>query len=85
MEFCMTRRFLTAFTVLTATSFAVARIVHTQTLKIEKVDIKGVGSTDYIAVESLEVVKAADRLHRDAALLIVGRPPDRPPRLVVTG
>src|SRR5215471_16342324 len=52
MEFCMTRRFLTAFAVLVATSVAVARIGHTQTFKVEKFDIKGDGGTDYVAVES---------------------------------
>ena len=48
----MTKRLLTALAVLIATGFAVARVGHAQTFKVEKFDIKGDGGTDYVAVEA---------------------------------
>ena len=48
----MTRRLLTALAVLAAASLAVPSVGHAQTFKVEKVDIKGEGGTDYVAVEA---------------------------------
>jgi len=48
----MTKRFLSAPALLFAASFFAQAIVHAQTFKMEKFDIKGDGGTDYVAVES---------------------------------
>src|ERR1700688_4083771 len=48
----MTRRLLTALAVLFSTILAVPGIGHAQTFKVDKVDIKGDGGTDYVAVEA---------------------------------
>jgi len=48
----MTRGLWTAFAVLFASSVAVPAIVHAQTFKVEKFDIKGDGGTDYVTVEA---------------------------------
>src|SRR5947207_10394498 len=48
----MTKRLLTASTLLFATSLLTPNIGHAQTFKVEKYDIKGDGGTDYVAVES---------------------------------
>src|SRR5213596_957838 len=48
----MTRRLLTALAVLAGASLAVPSVGHAQTFKVEKVDIKGEGGTDYVAVEA---------------------------------
>jgi len=48
----MTRRLMTAFAVLLATSLAVPTIGQAQAFKVEKFDIKGDGGTDYVAVEA---------------------------------
>src|SRR5436190_7816637 len=48
----MTKRLLTASTLLFATSLLTANIGHAQTFKVEKYDIKGEGGTDYVAVEA---------------------------------
>src|SRR6516162_10180703 len=48
----MTRRLLTATAVLFASIFATTGIGHGQTFKVEKIDIKGDGGTDYVVVES---------------------------------
>src|SRR5258708_5361830 len=49
---CMTRRLLTAPLFFFATSLAATFIGHAQTFKVDKVDIKGDGGTDYVAVEA---------------------------------
>src|SRR5437870_2250491 len=48
----MTRRLLTAFAVLFATTLTAPSVGHAQTFKVEKFDIKGDGGTDYVAVEA---------------------------------
>src|SRR5438132_5121559 len=48
----MTRHLLVAAGVLLAVSLAAPSIGHAQTFKVEKVDIKGDGGTDYVAVEA---------------------------------
>jgi DNA-binding beta-propeller fold protein YncE len=48
----MTRRLLTALTLLFASCIFNLKIGHAQTFKVEKFDIKGDGGTDYVAVES---------------------------------
>src|SRR6266481_6540600 len=48
----MTKRLLTAFAVLFATSLAAPSVGHAQAFKVEKFDIKGEGGTDYVAVEA---------------------------------
>src|SRR5204862_7214385 len=48
----MTRRLLTALTILLVISVAAPRVGRAQTFKSEKFDIKGDGGTDYVAVES---------------------------------
>src|SRR5215470_6325900 len=48
----MTRRLLTALAVLFATGFGMLGVLHAQTFKVEKFDIKGDGGTDYVAVEA---------------------------------
>src|SRR5881394_1031436 len=48
----MTRGLWTAFAVLFASSVAVPAIVHAQTFKVEKFDIKGDGGTDYVTVDA---------------------------------
>src|SRR5216117_2186652 len=47
----MTKHFLTAMAIVGAASIAAPRVVDAQTFKVEKVDIKGEGGTDYVAVE----------------------------------
>jgi len=47
----MTKRALTALALLAAASFAVPRVGHAQTFKVQKFDIKGDGGTDYVTVE----------------------------------
>ena len=47
----MTRRFLTLPMLFSAICFAVTGIGHAQSFKVEKIDIKGDGGTDYVAVE----------------------------------
>ena len=47
----MIKHLLTAFAALCAISLAAPRVVHAQTFKVEKFDIKGEGGTDYVAVE----------------------------------
>src|SRR5712664_2793055 len=48
----MTKRLLTAFAVLFATSLAAPSVGHAQAFKVEKFDIKGEGGTDYVAAEA---------------------------------
>ena len=48
----MTRRLLTAFAVLSASILIAPGSGRAQTFKVEKVDIKGDGGTDYVAVEA---------------------------------
>jgi len=48
----MTRRLLTAFVVLSASILIAPGAGRAQTFKVEKVDIKGDGGTDYVAVEA---------------------------------
>jgi len=48
----MTRRLTAVFVVLFATVIAAPGIGHAQTFKVDKFDIKGDGTTDYVAVES---------------------------------
>jgi DNA-binding beta-propeller fold protein YncE len=48
----MNRPLLTVFAVLMTASLAAPGVVHAQTFKVEKFDIKGEGGTDYIAVEA---------------------------------
>jgi DNA-binding beta-propeller fold protein YncE len=48
----MTRHLLTALALLSAASLAAPRTAPAQTFKVEKVDIKGEGGTDYVTVES---------------------------------
>jgi len=48
----MTRRLLTATTVLFASILAAPRIGHAQMFKVEKFDIKGDGGTDYVSAEA---------------------------------
>src|SRR2546429_255723 len=48
----MTRRLLTALTVLVTANLAAPSVGHAQTFKVEKFDIKGEGGTDYVAVEA---------------------------------
>src|SRR6266566_4652517 len=47
----MTRQCVTIWVVLSTAGLTVPRAVHAQTFKVEKVDIKGDGGTDYVAVE----------------------------------
>src|SRR2546421_2513223 len=47
----MTRRLLTALTVLVTANLAAPSVGHAQTFKVEKFDIKGDGGTDYVTVE----------------------------------
>ena len=47
----MTRRLLTAVTILFGCILSVPSIGPAQTFKVEKFDIKGDGGTDYVAVE----------------------------------
>src|SRR4029453_2041599 len=51
-EVTMTRHLLTAFALLSAASLAAPRAGQAQTFKVETVDIKGEGGTDYFTVES---------------------------------
>src|SRR5216117_2080997 len=48
----MTKHFLTAMAIVGAASIAAPRVVDAQTFKVEKVDIKGEGGTDYVTVEA---------------------------------
>src|SRR5713101_2981966 len=48
----MIRHVLTAFALLSAAGLAAPSVVHAQTFKVEKFDIKGEGGTDYVAVEA---------------------------------
>jgi DNA-binding beta-propeller fold protein YncE len=48
----MFKHLLTACAVLSAAGLAAPRLVHAQTFKVEKFDIKGEGGTDYVAVEA---------------------------------
>src|SRR5438093_348988 len=48
----MTRHVLTALAILFAVSLTAPSVGHAQTFKVEKVDIKGDGGTDYVAVEA---------------------------------
>src|SRR5882724_1186581 len=48
----MTRRFTAVLIVFFAIAIAAPGIGHAQTFKVEKYDIKGDGTTDYVAVES---------------------------------
>src|SRR6266496_3899479 len=48
----MARHVLTTIAFLFAASFAAPSVVHAQTFKVEKFDIKGEGGTDYVAVEA---------------------------------
>src|SRR5205809_5739950 len=48
----MTRHLLAALAVLFAIGLAAPNIAHEQTFKVDKVDIKGDGGTDYVAVEA---------------------------------
>jgi DNA-binding beta-propeller fold protein YncE len=48
----MTRHLLTALAFLSAATLAAPRLIHAQTFKVEKFDIKGEGGTDYVAVEA---------------------------------
>jgi DNA-binding beta-propeller fold protein YncE len=47
----MTRRLITSLAVLIATTLAVAGAEKTPAFKVQKIDIKGDGGTDYVAVE----------------------------------
>jgi DNA-binding beta-propeller fold protein YncE len=47
----MTRQLLAAAALLFATGLVAPALVHTQTFKVEKFDIKGEGGTDYVTVE----------------------------------
>src|SRR3982075_2472892 len=48
----MTRHLLVALAFLSAAGLAAPSVGHAQTFKMEKVDIKGDGGTDYVAVEA---------------------------------
>jgi DNA-binding beta-propeller fold protein YncE len=48
----MIRHFLTALAIFCAVSLAAPRVGHAQTFKVDKVDIKGEGGTDYVTVEA---------------------------------
>src|SRR3989454_4226305 len=48
----MTRRLFAACVLLSAVALAVPRAGHAQAFKVDKVDIKGDGGTDYVAVEA---------------------------------
>src|SRR5438309_10649881 len=48
----MTRRLLAACVLLSAAGLAVPRSGHAQAFKVDKVDIKGDGGTDYVSVEA---------------------------------
>jgi DNA-binding beta-propeller fold protein YncE len=48
----MIRHFLAALAFLAAASMSAPGVGHAQTFKVEKVDIKGDGGTDYVAVEA---------------------------------
>src|SRR5947209_8176362 len=48
----MTRHFLAALAFLSAASISAPGVGHAQTFKVDKVDIKGDGGTDYVAVEA---------------------------------
>ena len=48
----MTRHILIAIALLSAATLTMPRVVHAQTFKVEKFDIKGEGGTDYVTVEA---------------------------------
>ena len=48
----MTRHLMTVFTVLLAISVAAPNVAQAQSFKVEKIDIKGDGGTDYVAAEA---------------------------------
>src|SRR5438093_4074707 len=48
----MMKQMLTALALLSAVSLTAPSVGHAQTFKVEKVDIKGDGGTDYVAVEA---------------------------------
>src|SRR5881394_4094762 len=79
----MTRGLWTAFAVLFASSVAVPAIVHAQTFKVEKFDIKGDGGTDYVTVEAgtgrVFVSRATHMMVVDGATgKVLGDIPDTP-------
>jgi len=48
----MTRHILIAIALLSAATLTMPSVVHAQTFKVEKFDIKGEGGTDYVTVEA---------------------------------
>jgi hypothetical protein len=79
----MTRRLLAAVAFLTAASGAAPFVVHAQTFKVDKFDIKGEGGTDYVAVEAATgrvfVARATHMMVVDGATgKVLGDIPDTP-------
>ena len=79
----MTRQLLTASALLFAAGLVAPALVHAQTFKVEKFDIKGEGGTDYVTVEAATgrvfVSRATHMMVVDGATgKVLGDIPDTP-------